>query len=394
MLSHTGNRMLQFANSLERQWLGNPLADWFSAAGVALGVALFPPLLEYAVGRRLATIAARTTTDLDDLVVDLIDRTRIYFIVALAVRAGSPLLSFPPAVHAAIRDLTTIALLLQLARWATGLITFWLSKWERSRVGGDERAASATFKAIGAVAQVVVWLVVILLALKNVWDFDVTALVTGLGVGGIAVALAVQNILGDAFAALSIVFDKPFDIGDTIAVDNFVGTVEHIGLKTTRIRALGGEQIIFANSELLKSRVRNLRRMVERRVVFSIGVTYDTSPDLVERIPGMIRSIIEATPNTRFDRAHFARYMDSSLECEAVYYVTAPEYAVYMDAHQAINLALLRQFNALEISFAFPTRTIIQETVDRGPAEGPPSATTTLTAGSESSAPAARAADA
>lgn len=396
--------MSQFANSLEHQWLGNPIADWFAAAGVALGVALFLLLLKYAVGRRLATIAARTITDLDDLVVDIIDRTRLYFIIALAIRAGSPLLSFPSPVHAAIRDLTTIALLLQLARWATGLIAFWLAKWARSRTGGDERATSATFKAIGAVAQVLIWLVVILLALKNVWDFDITALVTGLGVGGIAVALAVQNILGDAFAALSIVLDKPFDIGDTIAVDNFVGSVEHIGLKTTRIRALGGEQVIFANAELLKSRVRNLRRMVERRVVFSIGVTYDTPPDLVERIAGMIRSIIEATPNTRFDRAHFARYMDSSLEFEAVYYVTSPEYAVYMDAHQAVNLALLRQFNALEISFAFPTRTIIQATVDRGPAEGPPSegppsegppsATATLRAGNEASTPVLKAADA
>ncbi len=367
--------MSQFVNSLERQILGNPIADWVTAAGVAVGVSLLLLVVKFVGGRRLATIAARTTTELDDLVVDIIDRTRLYFIVALAIRAASPLLVFLPAVHEGIRDLTTIAFLLQLARWATGLIDFWLTKWARTRSGGDERATSATFKAIGAVAQVVIWLVVILLALKNVWNFDITALVTGLGVGGIAVALAVQNILGDAFAALSIVLDKPFDIGDTIAVDNFVGSVEHIGLKTTRIRALGGEQVIFANAELLKSRVRNLRRMVERRIVFSIGATYDTPPALVERIPGIIRTIIEGTPNTRFDRAHFARYMDSSLEFEAVYYVTAPEYVVYMDAHQAINLALLRQFNDLGISFAFPTRTIIQQTVERGPGEGPPSTT-------------------
>lgn len=370
--------MLQFATSFEQRLLGNPIADWLTAAGVAIGVALLLLAIKIVAGRRLAAIAKRTATDLDDLVVDLIERTRLYFIAALAIRAGSPLLTFLPAVHEGIRDLTTIAFLLQLARWATGLITFWLAKWARSRAGSDERATSATFKAIAAVAQVVIWLVVILLALKNVWDFDITALVTGLGVGGIAVALAVQNILGDAFAALSIVLDKPFDIGDTIAVDTFVGQVEHIGLKTTRIRALGGEQVIFANSELLKSRVRNLRRMIERRVVFTIGATYDTPPALVERVPSIIRSIIEATPNTRFDRAHFARYMDSSLEFEAVYYVTSPEYIVYMDAHQAINLALLRQFNDLGISFAFPTRTIIQQTVEPGPGEGPPSGATNV----------------
>lgn len=375
MHTRTRPRMLQFVNSLERLILGNPISDWLAAAGVALGVAVALLIIKYFVGRRLATIAARTSSQLDDLVVDLIERTRLYFIVALAIRAGSPLLTFPPAIHEAIRDLTTIAVLLQLARWATGLIHFWLARWARSRAGGDERATSATFKAIGAIAQVVVWLVVILLALKNVWGFDITALVTGLGVGGIAVALAVQNILGDAFAALSIVLDKPFDIGDTIAVDTFVGQVEHIGLKTTRIRALGGEQVIFANSELLKSRVRNLRRMMERRIVFTIGATYDTPPDLVAQVPTIIRTIIEGTPNTRFDRAHFARYMDSSLEFEAVYYVTSPEYVVYMDAHHAINLALLREFNGRGISFAFPTRTIIQQTVDGGPGEAPATGT-------------------
>lgn len=369
--------MPQFVTSLERQLLGNPISDWIAAAAVAISVALVLLAIKLVLGRRLATIAARTTTDLDDLVVNLIDRTRFYFIIALAIRAGSPLLTFPPAVHEAIRDLTTIAVLLQLARWATGLIQFWLARWARTRAGGDERATSATFKAIGAVAQVVIWLVVILLALKNVWGFDITALVTGLGVGGIAIALAVQNILGDAFAALSIVLDKPFDIGDTIAVDTFVGQVEHIGLKTTRIRALGGEQVIFSNAELLKSRVRNLRRMTERRIVFTVGATYDTPPDLVAEVPTIVRTIIEGTPNTRFDRAHFARYMDSSLEFEVVYYVTSPEYLVYMDAHQAINLALLREFNGRGISFAFPTRTIITQNVDEEPGDAPPTGTQT-----------------
>lgn len=353
--------MSQLLASLDRQFLGTPFADWITAASIALAVTLGLLVLKYVIGRRLTTLASRTTSEWDDVVSDLLQRTRLYFMLALAVRAAMPALTLSASTVEALEDVTALAFLLQLARWGTGLITIWLKNWSRSRPGGDERATSATIKAVGAVAQAVLWTVVLLLALKNIWDFDITALVTGLGVGGIAVALAVQNILGDAFAALSIVLDKPFDIGDTIAVDTSVGTVEHIGLKTTRIRALSGEQIIFSNAELLKLRVRNLRRMHERRVVFSVGVTYDTPPDTVAGIPATIRSIIETTPNTRFDRAHFARYMDSSLEFEAVYFVNSPEYGAYMDTHQAINLGLLRAFNDAGISFAFPTRTIIQQ---------------------------------
>ncbi|MBK6486862.1 MAG: mechanosensitive ion channel family protein [Gemmatimonadetes bacterium] len=353
--------MLQMLASLDRQFLGTPFADWITAAAIALAVVLVLLMLKYVVGRRLASLASRTTSRVDDVVAELLHRTRLYFIIALAARATLPILALSQSIVKVAEDVTAIAFLLQIARWGTGLIDFWLRQWSRGRPGGDERATSATIKAVAALAQAVLWSVVLLLALKNVWDFDITALVTGLGVGGIAVALAVQNILGDAFAALSIVLDKPFDIGDTIAVDTSVGTVEHIGLKTTRIRALSGEQIIFSNAELLKLRVRNLRRMHERRVVFTLGVTYDTPADAVERIPATIRTIIEATPTTRFDRAHFARYMDSSLEFEAVYYVNSPEFSVYMDTQQAINLALLRSFNDSGISFAFPTRTIIQQ---------------------------------
>jgi small-conductance mechanosensitive channel len=359
-------RMQQFLASLDRDFLGNSLAKWLTAGGIALAVALVLYAIKSIAGRRFAALAARTATQVDDVVAELLERTRLYFIVALAVRAAMPALVLSPRIVEAVQDVTSIAVLLQLARWGTGLIGFWITKWSRSRNGGDERATSATLRAIGALARGILWTIVALLALKNVWDFDITALVTGLGVGGIAIALAVQNILGDAFAALSIVLDKPFDIGDTIAVDTSVGTVEHIGLKTTRIRSLSGEQIIFSNAELLKIRVRNLRRMAERRVVFMVGVTYDTPPELVERIPTMIREIVEGQPQARFDRAHFARFMDSSLEFEAVYFVTVPDYLPYMDTQQAINLALLRTFNDAGINFAFPTRTIVHQTVEGG----------------------------
>jgi small-conductance mechanosensitive channel len=199
--------------------------------------------------------------------------------------------------------------------------------------------------------------VAFLLALDNL-GFDITALVAGLGIGGIAVALAVQSVLGDLFASLSIVLDKPFVIGDFIIVDQYLGTVEHVGLKTTRIRSLSGEQVIFSNSDLLTSRVRNFKRMYERRIVFEVGVTYQTSYENVAAIPSMIRSIIEAQGETRFDRSHFKSYGDSSLVYETVYYVRSPDFNVYMDTQQAINLALYQEFAKRGIDFAYPTRTL------------------------------------
>lgn len=352
--------------SLDRVILGNELRAWLTAGAIALAVGAILYLLKHVVGRRLATLATRTDTVVDDLASDLLARTRFYFILALSLRAGTPALRLDATVQEAVRDVTSVAVLLQLGVWGNGLIAFWLRQWSRAR-NGESEATSATLNALSLLARGILWSIVLLLALKNVWDFDVTALVTGLGVGGIAVALAVQNILGDIFAALSIVLDKPFDIGDAIAVDTTVGRVEHIGLKTTRVRALSGEQVIFSNADLLKARVRNLKRMEERRIVFTIGVTYDTPPDAVAAIPALVREIVEASGPTRFDRAHFSRFLESSLEFEVVYFMTTSDYLAYMDTQQAINLALLRRFNAMGISFAFPTRTVIHVGADSRP---------------------------
>jgi len=182
--------------------------------------------------------------------------------------------------------------------------------------------------------------------------------VASLGIGGIAVALAVQNILGDLFASFSIVLDKPFVIGDFIIVGDLMGTVERIGLKTTRLRSLSGEQIIFSNSDLLGSRVRNYKRMYERRISFSLGVAYETSAEQLERIPRMIEEIVSSQPKVRFDRSHFKSFGDFALVFETVYYILTPDYTAYMDAQQAINIAIARKFAEEGIRFAYPTQTI------------------------------------
>jgi small-conductance mechanosensitive channel len=205
-----------------------------------------------------------------------------------------------------------------------------------------------------------IWLVLILVALDNL-GINIKTLIAGLGISGIAVALAVQNILGDLFASLSIVLDKPFVIGDFIIVNEYLGTVENVGLKTTRIRSLSGEQLVFSNGDLLKSRIRNFKRMYERRVVFSIGVLYQTPYEKLRLIPKMIREIIENQKPVRFDRAHFKEYGDYSLKFEIVYWIHSPDYNIYMDIQQAINLEIYKKFEETDIAFAYPTQTLLLE---------------------------------
>jgi small-conductance mechanosensitive channel len=205
--------------------------------------------------------------------------------------------------------------------------------------------------------------VLLLMALANL-DVEIGPLLTGLGVGGIAVALAVQNILGDLFASLSIVLDKPFVIGDFIIVGDLMGTVEYVGLKTTRVRSLSGEQLVFANSDLLNARIRNFKRMHERRVVFTVGVTYQTPRAQLAEIPTMIREIVEGQEKARFDRAHFKGYGAFSIDFETVFYVLDPDYNLYMDVQQAINLALHERFEEHGIEFAYPTQTLFVEKVE------------------------------
>ena len=201
-------------------------------------------------------------------------------------------------------------------------------------------------------------MIFILIALDNI-GVNITTLIAGLGISGIAVALAVQNILGDLFASFSIVLDKPFVIGDFIIVDDYLGTVEHVGLKTTKIRSLSGEQLVFSNADLLKSRIRNYKRMNERRDVFTIGVLYQTPHEILSQIPKMICKIIENQAQVRFDRAHFKEYGDYSLKFEVVYWIQNPDYNVYMDTQQSINLDIFKHFKEAGVEFAYPTQTLL-----------------------------------
>lgn len=354
-------------NFLDWSYLGNSLRAWLLFLAVAIGVTALLTGAREMLSRRFLRLGQRSENEAPRLIGLLLRRTRPAALLAVGLALALLTIVPPPGLQRVSDWYVLVALVVQAALWANTVIGFWVKRTTERQLTED--AATATTIAAGGIAlRVGVWIMAVLLTLHNL-GFNVTALLTGLGIGGLAIALAVQSVLGDLLAALSIVLDKPFVVGDFLVVDEHRGTVEYIGLKTTRLRSLSGEQIIVSNSDLLKSRIRNFKRMFERRIVFSVGVTYQTPHEKLERMPAMIREIIEAQQNVRFDRAHFQKYGDSSLDFEMVYFVTLPDYNIFMDVQQAINLEIYRRFVAEGIEFAYPTRTVHMASESPAPAE-------------------------
>jgi small-conductance mechanosensitive channel len=349
---------------LDRMLLHNPLSDWLIAMGVVALICLIVALIKPIVVRRLSILARRTETRFDDALVMVIQATKLWLVLIAAVYFGSEYLDLPRKAEKWLNQTAVIATFIQIGLWAGAVLEAWVER-SRQRAMATDISTATSLSALAFVGKLVLWTVTILLALDNI-GVNVTALVASLGIGGIAVALAVQNILGDLLASLSIVIDKPFVLGDAIVVDNFTGTVEHIGLKTTRVRSSDGEQIVFSNSDLLKTRLRNYKRMNERRVQFGFGVSSKTSLDQLKRIPQIVRRIIEAQPKTRFDRAHFKELSDSAYNFEVVYWMLDPNYNLYMDTRQAINLELVKTFADEGIGLASTTQTLVLATADQG----------------------------
>jgi small-conductance mechanosensitive channel len=223
-----------------------------------------------------------------------------------------------------------------------------------------DRAAAGSLSIIGFMARLTIWALVLLLTLDNL-GIEIKPLLAGLGIGGIAVALAAQNILGDLFASLSITLDRPFVLGDSLQIDDFGGTVEYIGVKSTRLRSVNGEQIIIPNSNLVASRVRNNSRATDRRVVFTVSVSQETPLAELQKIPALIRSLIESHPDVRFDRSHFAKITAASFDFEAVYVVKTTDYNRHMDILQEINLRLIEAFQRQDIAFTHPMQRLYLE---------------------------------
>lgn len=343
---------------LGRELGANDVHTWLLALATAVVSIVALWIVKRFLLTRLYRLARHTENDVDDLVADLSRKTHTAVIIILAFYAGSLVLALPQGVEAWLKTVAIMTFLVQVGIWGNTIVLFWVKEGRETYETEEDGASLTTINAFSFLLRLIFFSILLLLALDNIPGVEVTALIASLGVGGIAVALAVQSILGDLFASLSIALDKPFVIGDFIVVGDYAGTVQRIGLKSTRLRSLWGEQLVFSNSDLLSSRIQNFKNMEERRISFTVGVTWETPPPKLRLVPDLIREAIETLPQARFDRAHLKELGDFSLNFEIVYYVLDSDYNVYMDSQQAINLALLTRFAQEGIDFAYPTQKV------------------------------------
>lgn len=340
---------------LTGEMLLNPLWRW-ALALIVLGLTMLVLrlLVAFAAGR-LARMSEETRAGLKDMPLEIVSKTKAIFYLGIGVWLASLFLHLPSSLHRVLGIIVTMVVFLQAGIWvvhaARELILRSLHK--RAKEKGETVFAGL----IGTITTIVVWTLVGIVALDNL-DVNVTGFVAAFGIAGIAVGMAVKDVLSDIFSSISIALDKPFQVGDYIVIGDYMGTVERIGLKTSRLRSLSGEQLVFSNSDLLSSRIRNYKRMKDRRAVFSFGVVYGTPAEKLEAIPGWVQEAIESKKHTRFDRAHFTGFGESSLDFEAVFYMQVPDFARYRDVQQQINIALYRKFEQEGVEFAFPTQTI------------------------------------
>jgi len=340
---------------LSQTYFGNSVLNYLIALGIFIVGIIVIKVFKTIVLNRLKKWSESTDTQIDDFLVRGIQKTVVPLLYLGAFYLAIEYLKIDPDTMGIIDKIAVIIFTFFLLRTISSVIRFSLSAYVR-RKGGEE-TREKELRGISTILGLIIWTVGLVFLLDNL-GFKVSAVITGLGIGGIAVALAAQAILGDLFAYFVIFFDRPFEIGDFIIVGDKLGSVEYIGLKTTRVRSLSGEQLVFSNKDLTDSRIHNYKKMERRRVVFQLGVIYQTTLEQVKEIPGIVRKIIEDQEDAVFDRGHFAKYGDFSLNFEFVYYVIGSDYTKYMDIQQAINLAIYKSFEDKSIEFAYPTQTL------------------------------------
>jgi small-conductance mechanosensitive channel len=333
-------------------FFGNTVAQYLLAlAAFAVALVAFS-ILERVILTHLARLAEKTETVIDDAVIAMLRSVHPSFYWVISFYIGVKTLAMPHLASVIIDGIVLAWALYQAIRAASIAIDMLLAGKGGTRAG--ERGAR---NALAGIAKASLWVVAALLFLSNL-GFNVTSLIAGLGIGGIAVAFALQNILADLFSSFAIYLDKPFEVGDFIIVGNQLGTVAQIGIKTTRLTALQGEEIVLSNRELTSTNIQNFKKMKERRVQMDFGITYETPRETLATLSGKIRAAIEATGPIRVDRVHFAGFGSSSLDFQLVYYVASADYNEYMDRQQALNLALVELFEREKVSFAYPTRMV------------------------------------
>jgi small-conductance mechanosensitive channel len=351
--------MESFETLLEKQFLNNTVQDYLIAGGILVCLVLAFMIAKLITISYLGRFAKKTTNDFDDRLVDLVSHMGAPTFIVIGLYIATRSLALIDNVRMMINYVFVIVLTIKVVSMLQDIIGYLVERSYR-RARPNDPGAETAIKNIRVVLRWAIWSLGFVFILDNL-GINISALVAGLGIGGIAVALAAQAVLGDALSAVSIFVDKPFEVGDFIIVGDFLGSVEHVGLKTTRIRSLHGEQLIFPNSDLTGSRVKNYKRMQTRRIAFEIGVTYQTSAEQVRKIPELVREICGKIEGIKLDRVHFKSFGNFSLNYEIVYYVLSPDYNIYMDKQQAINFALKDVFEAEKIEFAYPTQTLFVE---------------------------------
>lgn len=341
-------------------FLGNPLGAWALALATFLITFTVLPLAQRFISARrarLSTLGPSRAYHAIDLAALLVERTNRLFLWGVAVWLGSRYLVLPPRLERWLTIALVLLLWMQAAMWAMAAVRYGIAA-RRARTGAPDAVLTSSLEVVLFVAAIVIWSVAFLLALDNL-GVQIRPLLAGLGIGGIALALAVQTVLSDLLASISIALDRPFAVGDSLTIDDYQGSVENIGVKSTRLRSVSGELIIFANGDIVKARVRNFGRMQQRRALFRLGVDYGTPVPALVAIPRVVREIIEATPDTRFERCHLLSW-DKALQFEVVYFMTRPDYAAYADAQQRISLRLLERLRAMDVNLAAAMPTSVQ----------------------------------
>jgi len=334
---------------------GNALGRWLIALLVVVISYGLVRLIVARLGAALEKLSKHTTTKIGDIFASAVKSTKALPCLGLALFLGSLVLELPTTARVFTQAIAAVILVIQLGLWTQAVLMGSLGVWTAKNAGVSNRTTLAS--GLGIAARFVLWSVVVLVVLSNM-GVRVDALVAGLGIGGVAAALAVQNLLGDVIASVSIFVDRPFDLGDFIVVETYEGTVEHIGWRSTQLKSISGEQLILPNSDLMRSRIRNFKRMEERRVELILGLSYNTSADDVEHAPGLIREAIASVDGVRFDRAHFKGFGTTALEFVAVWFIDTADYAVFMNKQQQVNLGILRRFRDLGLVFSRPLEAV------------------------------------
>jgi len=331
----------------------NTLAQYIETLILLVLLLILFRLIQFLIISRIKKFSETTTNDIDDAFSKVIQTVKPSFYFFLSFYLASKSLVLPAIAQSVINWVLVLWLGYQIVTALQVMIDYLFGK----KIASEDPGTAEALKTLSTVTKIVLWIIASLFILSNM-GVEITSVVAGLGIGGIAIAFALQNILEDLFSSFAIFFDKPFVVGDFIVIGDKTGTVEKIGIKTTRLRALQGEEITLSNKELMTAQIQNFKKMEERRISFHLGVTYETPHSKLEKVPTTIADIIGAHPDTRFDRAHFFRFDDSALTFEIVYYVLSSDYGQYMNIQQDINLKLKQVFDEQKIDFAYPTQTL------------------------------------